>query len=181
VFDGTTAELRRPTPHRRLPGRAQAGGLWLQAHGHRFTPRLILEGAREHNLKNVSVEFPLQRLVTVTGVSGSGKSSLIQDVLAPALLRHFGKATEAPGAHDRLLGADHLADVVFVDQSPIGKTARSNPVSYVGAWDSIRELFATAPLSASAATPPASSASTVATGAAPPAAARALSMWRCSS
>ena len=95
----------------------------------------------------MSVEFPLQRLVTVTGVSGSGKSSLIQDVLAPALLRHFGKATDAPGAHDRMLGADHLSDVVFVDQSPIGKTARSNPVSYVGAWDSIRELYAVAPLS----------------------------------
>ena len=110
------------------------------------TPRLILEGAREHNLQNVSVDFPLQRLVTVTGVSGSGKSSLIQDVLAPALMRHFGKATESPGAHDRLLGADHLSDVVFVDQSPIGKTARSNPVSYVGAWDAIRTLFAAAPL-----------------------------------
>jgi excinuclease ABC subunit A len=104
------------------------------------TPRLILEGAREHNLKNVSVEFPLQRLVCVTGVSGSGKSSLIQDVLAPALMRHFGKATETPGAHDRLLGADHLSDVVFVDQSPIGKTARSNPVSYVGAWDHPRAV-----------------------------------------
>ena len=70
----------------------------------------------------------------------------MQDVLAPALLRHFGKATEAPGAHDRLLGADHLSDVVFVDQSPIGKTARSNPASYVGAWDAIRALFAQAPL-----------------------------------
>ena len=86
-------------------------------------------------------------LVTVTGVSGSGKSSLVQDVLAPALLRHFGKATETPGAHDRLLGAELLSDVVFVDQSPIGKTARSNPVSYVGAWDALREIFATAPLS----------------------------------
>ncbi|MBP7302272.1 MAG: excinuclease ABC subunit A, partial [Brachymonas sp.] len=82
----------------------------------------------------------------VTGVSGSGKSTLIQDVLAPALMRHFGQATEAPGAHDRLLGADHLSGVVFVDQSPIGKTARSNPVSYVGAWDAIRKLFADAPL-----------------------------------
>ena len=61
-------------------------------------------------------------------------------------MRHFGKATETPGAHDRLLGADHLSDVVFVDQSPIGKTARSNPASYVGAWDAIREIFATAPL-----------------------------------
>ena len=109
------------------------------------TPRLILEGAREHNLRNVSVEFPLQRLVCVTGVSGSGKSTLMQDVLYPALARHFGKATEAPGAHDRLLGADWLADAVFVDQSPIGKTARSNPASYVGAFDEIRKLFADAP------------------------------------
>src|SRR5690606_37804643 len=81
-----------------------------------------------------------------TGVSGSGKSTLIQDVLAPALLRHFGKATESPGAHERLLGADFLSGVVFVDQSPIGKTARSNPVSYVGAWDAIRALFAGAAL-----------------------------------
>ena len=110
------------------------------------TPRLILEGVRAHNLQNVEVSIPLQRLVCVTGVSGSGKSTLIQDVLAPALLRHFGKATDAPGEFDRLMGVDHLSDVVFVDQSPIGKTARSNPVSYVGAWDSLRSLLATAPL-----------------------------------
>ena len=111
------------------------------------TPRLILEGAREHNLRSIDVDFPLQRLVTITGVSGSGKSTLIQDVLVPALMRHFGKPTDAAGAFERLLGADHLSDVMFVDQSPIGKTARSNPASYVGAWDSIRELFAIAPLS----------------------------------
>ena len=110
------------------------------------TPRLILEGAREHNLKHVTAEFPLQRLVTVTGVSGSGKSTLIQDVLFPALARHFGQATESPGAHDRLLGADWLADAVFVDQSPIGKTARSNPASYVGAFDAVREIFAATPM-----------------------------------
>jgi excinuclease ABC subunit A len=148
VFDGTTADLRQADTltGNYLGGRKQVG-FGFKRMVTDSTPRLILEGAREHNLKNVSVEFPLQRLVTVTGVSGSGKSSLIQDVLAPALMRHFGKATETPGAHDRLLGGDHLADVVFVDQSPIGKTARSNPVSYVGAWDSIRELFATAPLS----------------------------------
>ncbi|WP_312785304.1 excinuclease ABC subunit UvrA [Acidovorax temperans] len=147
VFDGTTADLRQADTltGNYLGGRKQVG-FGFKRMVTDSTPRLILEGAREHNLKDVSVEFPLQRLVTVTGVSGSGKSSLIQDVLAPALMRHFGKATEAPGAHDRLLGADHLADVVFVDQSPIGKTARSNPVSYVGAWDSIRELFATSPL-----------------------------------
>ncbi len=118
----------------------------------------------------------------VTGVSRLGQIHADPGRPGPALLRHFGKATEAPGAHDRLLGADHLADVVFVDQSPIGKTARSNPVSYVGAWDSLRQLFAAAPrCRASAATPPASSASTAATAAALPAAARASSMWRCSS
>jgi excinuclease ABC subunit A len=82
----------------------------------------------------------------VTGVSGSGKSTLVQDVLVPALLRHFGKPTEGAGDHDRLLGTDWLADIVFVDQSPIGKTARSNPASYVGAFDEIRRLFAQAPL-----------------------------------
>ena len=70
----------------------------------------------------------------------------MQDVLYPALARHFGKATETPGAHDRLLGADWLSDAVFVDQSPIGKTARSNPASYVGAFDEIRKIFADAPL-----------------------------------
>ncbi len=110
------------------------------------TPRLIVQGAREHNLKNVTVEFPLQRLVCVTGVSGSGKSTLMQDLLYPALARHFGKPTETPGAHDALLGADWLTDAVFVDQSPIGKTARSNPASYVGAFDEIRKIFAQAPL-----------------------------------
>ncbi|MBE2243859.1 MAG: excinuclease ABC subunit UvrA, partial [Burkholderiaceae bacterium] len=110
------------------------------------TPRLIVQGAREHNLKNLTVEFPLQRLVCVTGVSGSGKSTLMQDLLYPALARHFGKATESPGAHDALLGADWLTDAVFVDQSPIGKTTRSNPASYVGAFDEIRKLFAQTPL-----------------------------------
>jgi len=146
VFDGTTDDLRRAdTLTGAYLGARKQVGLGLKRMVTDSTPRLILEGAREHNLQNISVDFPLQRLVTVTGVSGSGKSSLIQDVLAPALMRHFGKATESPGMHDRLLGADHLSDVVFVDQSPIGKTARSNPVSYVGAWDAIREIFATAP------------------------------------
>ena len=148
VFDGSTQDLKNTNTLTGdyLGGRKQVG-MGFKRPVTDNTPRLILEGATEHNLKNVAIEFPLQRLVCVTGVSGSGKSSLIQDVLAPALLRHFGKSTETPGAHDRLLGADHLSDVVFVDQSPIGKTARSNPASYVGAWDSIREIFALAPLS----------------------------------
>ncbi|MBC7735017.1 MAG: excinuclease ABC subunit A, partial [Bacteriovorax sp.] len=110
------------------------------------TPKLILEGVRDHNLKNVTVEFPLQHLVCVTGVSGSGKSTLMQDVLFPALCRHFGKPCETPGEFDQLLGADWLTEAVFVDQSPIGKTARSNPASYVGAFDEIRKLFAQVPL-----------------------------------
>ena len=148
VFDGTPDELRTADTltGAYMGGRKQVG-FGLKRMVLDFTPRLILEGAREHNLQDISVDFPLQRLVTITGVSGSGKSTLIQDVLVPALMRHFGKPTDAAGAFDRLLGADHLADVMFVDQSPIGKTARSNPVSYVGAWDALRELFAVAPLS----------------------------------
>jgi len=147
VFDGSTQDLRNAdTLTGAYLGARKHVGMGFKRAVTAATPRLILEGAREHNLKNLTLEFPLQRLVCVTGVSGSGKSTLIQDVLAPALDRHFGKATETPGAHDRLLGADHLSGVVFVDQSPIGKTARSNPVSYVGAWDAIREIFAAAPL-----------------------------------
>jgi excinuclease ABC subunit A len=148
VFDGTPEAIRSAdTLTGAYLGARKTVGMGFKRMVTDNTPRLILEGAREHNLQNVSVEFPLQRLVVVTGVSGSGKSSLIQDVLAPALLRHFGKSTDAPGAYDRLLGADFLSEVVFVDQSPIGKTARSNPVSYVGAWDAVRALFADAPLS----------------------------------
>jgi excinuclease ABC subunit A len=148
VFDGSTEALKQAdTLTGAYLGARRQIGMGFKRAVTDNTPRLILEGAREHNLQNLSIEFPLQRLITVAGVSGSGKSTLIQDVLAPALMRHFGKTTEAPGAHDRLLGADHLSDVAFVDQSPIGKTARSNPASYVGAWDAIRELFATAPLS----------------------------------
>ncbi|MEY4736452.1 MAG: hypothetical protein RL302_771, partial [Pseudomonadota bacterium] len=148
VFDGTTEALKGADTltGAYLGGRKQVG-MGFKRMVATNTPRLVLEGVTEHNLKNISVEIPLQRLVCVTGVSGSGKSTLIQDVLAPALLRHFGKATETPGAHARLLGAEQLSEVVFVDQSPIGKTARSNPVSYVGAWDAIRELFAGAALS----------------------------------
>jgi excinuclease ABC subunit A len=100
-----------------------------------------LTGASEHNLKDLDVRIPLQRLVCVTGVSGSGKSTLIQDVLYPALRKAKGKPTEAPGAYRALCGADKVSDAVLVDQSPIGKTTRSNPASYVGAFDEIRNLF----------------------------------------
>ena len=148
VFDGTPDELKRAeTLTGAYLGARRTIGIGQRRPVEDNTPRLILQGAREHNLKNLHVEFPLQRLVGVTGVSGSGKSTLIQDILHPALLRHFGQATESPGEHDDLLGADWLSNVQFVDQSPIGKTARSNPASYVGAFDAVRSLFATTPLS----------------------------------
>ncbi len=106
---------------------------------------LRLEGAAEHNLKNVDVEIPLHRMVCVTGVSGSGKSTLVHDVLLPALLRAKGKPTDNPGRHRALRGADLIGDVIMVDQSRIGRTTRSNPASYVGAFDPIRNLFAKLP------------------------------------
>jgi len=106
---------------------------------------LRIEGAAEHNLKNIDVDIPLRRLVCVTGVSGSGKSTLIHDVLFPALLRAKGKPTENPGRHRTLEGAQFVGDVVMVDQSRIGRTTRSNPASYVGAFDAVRNLFARLP------------------------------------
>jgi excinuclease ABC subunit A len=106
---------------------------------------LELKGASAHNLKNLDVRIPLKRLVCVTGVSGSGKSTLVEDVLHPALLKYRGKPTEAPGAFAGLSGAELIDDVVMVDQNPIGRTTRSNPASYVGAFDAIRALFAAEP------------------------------------
>ncbi|WP_292450510.1 excinuclease ABC subunit UvrA [Methylibium sp.] len=147
VFDGTPEDLKRAdTMTGAYLGARRSIGLGLKRLVTDNTPRLVVEGAREHNLRDLTIEFPLQRLVCVTGVSGSGKSTLMQDLLFPALARHFGKATETPGEHDRLLGADHLNGAVFVDQSPIGKTARSNPASYVGAFDTLRAIFAEAPI-----------------------------------
>ncbi|MEY2891272.1 MAG: hypothetical protein RJA98_1180, partial [Pseudomonadota bacterium] len=148
VFDGTPDDIRRADTltGAYLGARKTVGMGGIKRLMSPSTPKLVLQGAREHNLKNLTVEFPLLHLVCVTGVSGSGKSTLVQDILAPALARHFGKASESPGAHDELLGAEWLSDAVFVDQSPIGKTARSNPASYVGAFDEIRKLFAQTPL-----------------------------------
>ncbi len=106
---------------------------------------ISIKGATAHNLKSVDVEFPLNRLVCITGVSGSGKSTLVQDTLYRALCRSKGKPTELAGEHQSLSGHQHIDDVIMVDQSPIGKSARSNPVSYTGAFDGIRKLFAEDP------------------------------------
>ena len=118
------------------------GGVIAEARSNRW---LELKGAAEHNLKNLDVRIPLKRLVCVTGVSGSGKSTLVEDVLYPALLKYRGKPTEAPGQFAGLQGAELIDDVVMVDQTQIGRTTRSNPASYVGAFDAIRALFASEP------------------------------------
>ncbi|MGH8129198.1 MAG: excinuclease ABC subunit UvrA, partial [Gammaproteobacteria bacterium] len=110
------------------------------------TSWLRVEGVSAHNLKNIDIALPLDRLVCLTGVSGSGKSTLMEEVLYRALLRARGKPTETPGAHRALSGHEPIDDVVLVNQSPIGRTTRSNPASYVGAFNAIRKCFVTTPI-----------------------------------
>ena len=102
---------------------------------------LIIKGAKEHNLKNIDVKIPLAKFVCITGVSGSGKSSLMADILAKALMKKFYNSKEEPGEHEEILGTEYLNKTVLVDQSPIGRTPRSNPATYTGSFSYIRDLF----------------------------------------
>jgi excinuclease ABC subunit A len=120
-------ELRIPIPPRRRIANADK--------------ILRVQGAKHHNLKDLTVEFPLGLFVAVTGVSGSGKSTLVTDILYQSLARHFYRAKVVPGAHERLEGLDHIDKVIDIDQSPIGRTPRSNPATYTGLFTPIRELF----------------------------------------
>jgi len=126
-----SGEMKIATPAQRRP---------LERH------RVIrIEGAREHNLRNLNVDIPLGLFVAITGVSGSGKSTLIEDILHRALARHFYRARVIPGAHTRITGFEHIDKVIDIDQSPIGRTPRSNPATYTGLFTPIRELFAEMP------------------------------------
>lgn len=129
----TGAYLRRdkhiPLPSKRRPGKK----------------KLVVKKAAEHNLKSIDVTIPLKTLTCVTGVSGSGKSTLCHDVLYKALAQHFFGSKEKPGKHDKIEGLPHLDKIILVDQTPIGRTPRSNPATYIGVFDFVRALFAATP------------------------------------
>jgi excinuclease ABC subunit A len=152
VFFGTPPQLlraRRSLTAGYLTGRKSVlpkGWKTRPVPAARDEPNLEILGAAEHNLKEIDVRIPLRRLVCVTGASGSGKSTLIQSVLYNALAKLRGRPRETPGRHRTIRGHEHIGEVILVDQSPIGKTTRSNPASYVGAWDAIRKAFAAEPL-----------------------------------
>ncbi|MBI4313956.1 MAG: excinuclease ABC subunit UvrA [Candidatus Omnitrophica bacterium] len=121
-------DLQIPVPETRRP--------WAKR------PALEIRGASEHNLKKINVRIPMGVLTCVTGVSGSGKSTLIEDILHRAIAQHLYRSRTKPGAHDKITGLEHVDKIIVIDQSPIGRTPRSNPATYTGAYGPIRDLFA---------------------------------------
>jgi len=117
----------------------------LKRRSYKDNKKLIVEGASEHNLKNIDVVIPLGTFNCVTGVSGSGKSTLVDEILHRALARKFYNSAQKPGAHKRIKGVEHIDKVIVIDQSPIGRTPRSNPATYTGTFGHIRQLFSRIP------------------------------------
>jgi excinuclease ABC subunit A len=147
VAAGTVTEVQEHPES--ITARYLTGEMKIGVPEQRRSPRprqtIRIEGATAHNLQDLDVEIPLGLFVSVTGVSGSGKSTLIEDILHRALARHFYRARVIPGAHRRISGLEHIDKVIDIDQSPIGRTPRSNPATYTGLFTPIRELFAELP------------------------------------
>ena len=152
VYEGPltpAATLSSPTPHPSYTLRylSEELSIPLPTGRRRWNRRIVIEGARMNNLKGINVEIPLNVMTVVTGVSGSGKSSLIKGILYPALKRHIGEVCDTPGEYSKISGdINAIKHVEFVDQNPIGKSSRSNPATYVKAYDAIRDLMAEQPL-----------------------------------
>lgn len=146
IFKGPPSEIKK--------GKSSSTGAYLSG-SKKIEPRvkvrkgngksLIIKGAKENNLKNIDVEIPLAKLVAITGVSGSGKSTLMNSILAKALSKKFHRAKAEPGKHESILGLEFINKVIDIDQSPIGKTPRSNPATYTGIFSFIRDIYASLP------------------------------------
>lgn len=147
VFQGSIKDLNGKVTSHTTDYLSHREQISVPATRRKWKDSIVVVGARENNLKNLTVTFPLGALTVVTGVSGSGKSTLIKKILYPAVGRMNGSVAEAPGKYDKLEGdASRITQVEFVDQNPIGKSSRSNPISYVKAYDIIRQLYADQPL-----------------------------------
>lgn len=141
VFEGTIKEILND--HKSVTGRylKNHDAIRLVKNARKQKGKLVVKEASENNLKKIDVEFPLGMMITVTGVSGSGKSTLVNDILYKALASHFYASTERPGKHREILGKEYIDKIIGIDQSPIGRTPRSNPATYIGAFTPIRELY----------------------------------------